>query len=278
VKSTILKDGPARQPVGDLWDYVSPSRLNLWLKCPLAFRFRYVERIPTPTSASLLVGKMVHGALEYFNCQRQAGTTPQVSQVVSHLASLWDESLANDPVAFDSADQEKKFSQQALDLVLAYLAHPLADEPPPLAVERAMEAPLVDPSGGRDLGLPLVGIVDLVVPGPLGAVIVDYKTAARSAAPLATDHEIQLSCYAYLFREEFGSEEGTLEIRKLVKTKVPQIQVHTWPKRSEKDFRRLFAVIRAYLHDLDAGRFYFRPGLGCSFCDFRQTHSRNWQG
>ena len=48
-----------------------------------------------------------------------------------------------------------------------------------------------------------------------------------TSAPLETDHEIQLSCYAYLFREEFGSEEGTLEIRKLVKTKVPQIQVHT---------------------------------------------------
>ena len=76
MRSTLLRNGPARQPVGDLWDYVSPSRLNLWLRCPLAFRFRYVERIPTPTSPSLLVGKMVHGALEYFNRQRQAGTTP----------------------------------------------------------------------------------------------------------------------------------------------------------------------------------------------------------
>jgi hypothetical protein len=37
-------------------------------------------------------------------------------------------------------------------------------------------------------------------------------------------------------------------------------------------------VIRAYLHDLDAGRVYYRPGLGCSLCGFGQTHCRNWQG
>ena len=28
-----------------IWDYVSPSRLNLWLKCPLAFRARYIDGI-----------------------------------------------------------------------------------------------------------------------------------------------------------------------------------------------------------------------------------------
>ena len=33
--------------------------------------------------------------------------------------------------------------------------------------------------------------------------------------------------------------------------------------RDERHYRRLFSVIRAYLDDLDSGRFVFRPGLGC---------------
>ena len=32
----LTRDSLAEQRRG-VWDYVSPSRLNLWLKCPLAF-------------------------------------------------------------------------------------------------------------------------------------------------------------------------------------------------------------------------------------------------
>jgi hypothetical protein len=55
---------------GSAWDYISPSRLNLWLKCPLAFRLKYVDGIKTPTTPSLFVGKMCHAALECHYCHR----------------------------------------------------------------------------------------------------------------------------------------------------------------------------------------------------------------
>ena len=46
-----------------------------------------------------------------------------------------------------------------------YIAQVPADEPRPLAVEAALEVPLIDPITGEDLGIPLVGIVDLVLDG-----------------------------------------------------------------------------------------------------------------
>jgi hypothetical protein len=64
----------------------------------------------------------------------------------------------------------------------------------------------------------------------------------------------------------------------LIKTKIPQVHFHRYAARGDQHFRRLLAVIRAYLDDLDAGRFVFRPGLGCSWCDFRDTHCRSWAG
>ena len=51
-------------------------------------------------------------------------------------------------------------------------------------------------STGEDLQVPLVGIADLVIEDHEGPVIVDFKTAARSAAPLEISHEIQLTSYA----------------------------------------------------------------------------------
>jgi hypothetical protein len=44
------------------------------------------------------------------------------------------------------------------------------------------------------------------------------------------------------------------------------------------DARRLFAVVHEYLDALDRGRFNFRPGWGCSMCDFREVHCRRWSG
>jgi hypothetical protein len=106
--------------------------------------------------------------------------------------------------------------------------------------------------------------------------IVDFKMAARSATPPETLHEIQLSCYADLFRQVTGDREGSLAIRSLIKTKTPKVEFHTYGTRSEQHFRRLFAVIGTYLDDVDGGRFVFRPGFGCTMCDYRDSHCRDW--
>ena len=180
-------------------------------------------------------------------------------------------------VRFDSAAAEQALQGQAVDLVAAYLAHLPAHEPRPLAVETALESPLVDPRTGEDLGIPLVGIVDLVLDGNDGPLIADFKTSARSGEPLEIFHEIQLSSYAYLFRRVAQRPEAGLEIRSLIKTRQVKIEFHRYAARTDAHFRRLFAVIRDYLDALDSDRFNYRPGLGCSMCDYREQCSR-WAG
>ena len=58
-------------------------------------------------------------------------------------------------------------------------------------------------------------MIDLIVGSPDGAVIADFKTAARSSEPLEIFHEIQLTSYAYLFRQLSDQTEAGLEIRQL---------------------------------------------------------------
>ena len=139
---------------------------------------------------------------------------------------------------FDSTEDEKAMRQQVADLVRVYLTNVPKDEKP-LAVEVAAEAPLVDPDTGEDLGMPLVGVIDLVLDSEAGPLIADFKTAARSSEPMEISNEIQLTSYAWLHRQITGQQEGGLEIRSLIKTKTPKVEFHPYPARTEAHFRRL---------------------------------------
>jgi len=267
-----------RQREGGVWCYISASRLNCWLACGLKFRLRYIDGIKTPPTPALFLGQRVHAALEHYHRHRMLGVTLDVAEVVTRLGKTWEQAAAQSEMAFDTAAEESALREQAATLVSAYLAHVPLDEPRPLGVEVTMESPLVDPLNGEDLGIPLLGIVDLVAGGEDGGVVVDFKTASRSAPPFEVIHEIQLTSYSYLYRSLTGQQESGMEIRSLVKTKKPKVEVHAYPARTDAHFRRLFAVVREYLNALDAGRFSYRPGWGCGMCEFRETHCRAWCG
>jgi hypothetical protein len=114
---------------GGVWDYLSPSRLNLWLKCPLAFRLRYVDGIKTPTSRSLFIGKIVHSALECFYRHRQLGLLLTPADVSRRLIESWGEAAAAEAVSFESTEDEAESCNRAVGLVWTYLAQIPADEP-----------------------------------------------------------------------------------------------------------------------------------------------------
>jgi len=278
MSSELLTREALAQRLGGVRNYVSASRLNLWLKCPLAFKLKYVDGLVMPTSPAAFIGKRVHAALETYYRHRQLGLLLDAQELARRQVEFWDEAVAQERVVFESTANSNAARQQTIDLVAAYLLAVPADEPRPLAVEAAVEAPLVDPVSGEDLGIPLVGVIDLVLEEAAGPLVTDFKTAARSNAALEITHEIQLSSYSYLLRHSLQRREAGLEIRSLVKTKVPQIQFQRYTARTEQHFRRLFAAIRAYLEDLDRGSFVYRPGLGCSMCDYRHAHCPQWSG
>jgi hypothetical protein len=243
----------------------------------LKWKLRYLDGIRTPTTPALFVGKAVHAGLECYYRHLQLGVTLEADDVLRKMVESWATLVDEEKMDFDSPDDEQAMRQQVANLVRVYLDNVPKDEKP-LAVEVAAEAPLVDPDTGEDLGLPLVGVIDLVLDSEAGPLIADFKTAARSSEPMEISNEIQLSSYAWLHRQITGQQEGGLEIRSLIKTKTPKVEFHPYPARTEVHFRRLFAVVREYLDALDAGRFNYRPGFGCGMCDFRAGPCRAWAG
>ncbi len=275
--TAVLGQPAVQERQGGPWAYISPSRLNCWLTCPLKWRLRYVDGIRTPTTPSLFLGKCCHSLLEAYYRHRQLNLVWVPGDLPKRLMRAWEPMVVEEGMVFGSSGDEQRLQQQAVELVKAYLNAVPPDEPRPLAVETTMEAPLVDPATGEDFGIPLLGVVDLVLDEPDGPLIADFKTSARSAEPLEVFHELQLTSYAYLFRHCAKQHEGGLEIRTLIKTKVPKIVFHRYSARTHAHFARFFAVVREYLDALDAGRFNYRPSFGCTMCDFRDRCSK-WAG
>ena len=102
--ATITRAGRARDDSSGLLDYVSPTRLNTWLSCPLKFKLRYVEGIKEPTSPSLFLGKRVHDGLEFFYRHRQDGDHRSATDVAQHVSESWDEAVAAEEVQLASFD------------------------------------------------------------------------------------------------------------------------------------------------------------------------------
>jgi CRISPR/Cas system-associated exonuclease Cas4 (RecB family) len=167
---------------------------------------------------------------------------------------------------FGSVDKERELRSKAEAMLRLYI-ETMGDEPPPLQVEASLTAPLVDPRTGEDLGIPLLGIVDLVVNEQAGPCVVDFKTAARSTTPSALAHELQLTAYAYLARHNFSRRESGVEIRRLIKTKQPRVMTHRYPPRTDRQIDGFFDLVREYLDALDRGRFAHRPSWRCDTCE-----------
>jgi putative RecB family exonuclease len=276
---SILAAEPAprmARPSGGVWDYLSPSRLNLWLTCPLKFKLRYIDGVKTPPTPALFLGKRVHDGLETYYRHRQFGVRLDVEEVNRRMLSRWDAAAAEESMRFTNLEAEEKLKEQATAMVGTYLRQLPPGEPRPIAVETSLQIPLIDPATGENLGIPLLGVVDLIMPEEGGPVIIDFKTAARSAPPFEITHEIQLGCYSYLFRRSSGQAEAGLEICSLVKTKTPKIVPVRFGPRRPGHFRRLFTVVRAYLDALDRRQFHYLPSWACAQCEFRTKQCANW--
>jgi RecB family exonuclease len=255
-----------QRPEQRVRDFVSASKLNLWLRCPLAFRKRYIDGIKTESTPSLSLGRVVHDVLEAIYRCAMVGEYVTENDVPQFVNDAWNRAMASEPCSFDSVEQETKIKNQSIDLVTTYISETDIATERPLAVERKFETPLVDPLTGEDFGITLVGVADLILRNENGPVVVDFKTAATAASNCELQHELQLTAYAYLVRQVFG-QESALEIRQLVKTKVPKIVTHCYPARRDEHFVRFFGLVREYLDAFDRGVFNYRPSWNCGMCE-----------
>ena len=251
-------------------DYISASRLKTWQECRLKWYFRYVEKLPTVTSPALLTGKVIHSLLQFWNVSRWRGEDASLKRMQQVFDSCWSHQCEEDEMNWDSPEQEEKEKAKCWSILDHYLRHsPIPLDEKPEAVEVTVE---------RDLlahGLPpLIGIIDLV---RSGGRIVDFKSTARTPNPLMVEHQnqVQLGCYALLYREATGRNESGLELHHLIKTKQPKLVVTPMEPINRLQVQGLVRQMESYVEGVLAEDFIPSPGMHCQWCDYF-TQCRNF--
>lgn len=244
---TVL-DARTDQLARDTAPHLSHSRLAKYLLCPEQYRLYYVENLrPRLPSASLVFGQAVHEALARLF---QTGENP-----VAGFIELWT-GAKDAELSYPKRDSWETLRASGDALLETFIE----EELPKISSVESSEKPFtLDVS---TLELPFVGVVDLVADVEGRRTVVDFKTSGSRYA----GHEARMSDQLAAYRlAEPEAERAALCV--LVKTKTPRIEWH-FARHGSEDLMRFLSKARMVGRDIQAGRFFKRPGLWCSWCDY----------
>lgn len=255
---------------------LSPSRAADFMRCPLLYRFRVIDKLPEKPSPAATRGTVVHAVLErLFDAPAAERTAPRARAMVP---GEWERLLKARPELAElfrgedgAADPERlgRWLADAERLVEQWfsLEDPTRLEPAEreLYVETRLES-----------GLTLRGYIDRVDVAPSGEVrIVDYKTGKAPAPQYAADALFQMKFYALVLWRLRGAVPRRLQLVYLGSG-----DVLTYDP-GESDLlaveRKVRALWEAIAEATATGVFLPRQTKLCGWCD-HQAHCPEFGG
>ena len=245
------------RPVTDrpIW---SATRLKTLLTCPRQFRYAYVDLIPTPATAPLVFGRMLHETLCFLHERHMAERQlPPIMEVLQQFDRLWSRALDEErPLFRKGAPSPQMHTTIAHEVLRAFLS---AQEKsgPPLLAELAFEV--------EAAGHTLCGIIDRVDEGPDGLIIVDFKSGQRKPPLAEVERDLQLTLYAFAARQVLRQP-----VERVVYYHLRDGSQLT-ATRDESHFNWLLDTVLPHaVTVLEREQFPPHYGYWCNFCDFRE--------
>lgn len=228
--------------------HLSYSRVNRYLHCPEQYRLYYVENLrPRLPHASLVFGQAVHQAL--------AALFREGADPADFFKRVWGE-VKDIDLAYKQKESWEKLRDTGQGLLEKFVEEGLPRLKNVEASEKKFELAITS------LDLPFIGVIDLVADLEGKRTVVDFKTAAASYE----EHEVQMSdqLTAYQLARP-DAEQAALCV--LVKTKEARIEWH-FSGRTPDQLTEYLARAGLVGREIASGRFYKRPGMWCSWCDY----------
>jgi putative RecB family exonuclease len=244
---------------------LSPSRAADFIRCPLLYRFRVIDKLPEKPSEAATRGTVVHAVLERLFDTPAVERTPGRARAM--VAGEWERLLAARPELAGLFEGDAEPSAQRLGEWLAgaenlverwfSLEDPTRLEPAEreLYVETALES-----------GLVLRGYVDRLDVAPTGELrVVDYKTGKAPRPEYAAEALFQMKFYALVLWRLRGVVPRRLQLVYLGSGDV----VSHDPVEQEllAVERKLLALWEAIRLATRTGDWRPRPGRLCDWCD-----------
>jgi hypothetical protein len=246
-------------------DHLSYSSISLYTTCPAAWEKKYVEKIPTPTSAALVFGSAFHTAVESLVGSRAAGKVVDAPVLWS---GVWNQTIEGKDIVWNG-DLPEELSNQGLRMlthkdtqkVLHSISPMLHPDGEPIIEQRVeLRVPGVP--------VPIVGYIDVVLADGSPA---DFKTAARMWTQDQAEKELQPVYYiAALNQAGHVVPEGRFTHFVFTKTKTPQAAAFETRHEISQVFW-LFNLIERTWRAIESGSFPPNPSSWkCSekWCDY----------
>lgn len=240
---------------------LSFTRVDTFERCPLLFRYQYVDGLPQAPAPQLSFGSSIHAVLEWLY-DRKHPELPSVDEVWAALHERWDSS------GYAEVEREQQVAayQHAQEILGRFHAR-VAQEGfrLPAATEAWFELPFPD-------DVVVVGAIDRVDVTDEGVLhVVDYKTNRRARTRSQVRDSLQLAIYALATRELYGSLPASVSLDFVVPGVRVSVPVDELPLDAVPS--RLADVARR----IRAGEDTAVPHRLCDWCDFRAICPA-WQG
>jgi hypothetical protein len=230
-------------------DHLSYSSVDLYRKCPAAWRFRYgdgARSVPTP---ALVFGKAMHAAIETI---LGAWALGQEVDLLRAWGLAWQVAAATEGITWGNSDPGELCSQgrmlmgsRSTEHMFRKVIPMLVDGQPVIEKKIELRVPGVP--------VPIVGYIDVIC---ADGVPVDFKTSNRPWMVPRAIAEVQPAIYLAALRQERwpGNEELRFRHLVLVKRKKPVLQLLE-TRRLPEDLFAAMKVVRAAWGGIERGEF-----------------------
>lgn len=243
--------------------YITVSRAALYERCPMAYRFRYIDGFASQDSQPAAFGRMVHAGLQgVVQWAIDTGTHLPVTSPPQILVEAIGE-LMGDEWALTNAELPLSDYSGAMALVLAWAGRTQLDPANVIGVELMLKTTLATEAGQVTLG----GVIDRLdwLNQEQGIVeVVDYKTGKYQLTKEQLQLERQINAYAACVLAETPEATGALltHDHPLNGSVVSAVATEAMMETHAEGLGRM-----AYKIEADTA-FKPKPGGICETCDF----------
>jgi len=232
--------------------YLSFSQINTFNTCPRQYRFRYLQRIPTPSSAAASFGSSIHQTLRDFYQEIKEGKKLTKKDLLALLEVDWS------PQGYASKSHEERMKKQGQRMLTDFYK-----KFDPKVIPKDLEQPFVIKVSHK---LKIGGRIDRVDEKKGELEIIDYKTG-KVMEQKNIDQSLQMTVYA------LAAADKGIYGKKPEKVVLTFYFLDTGEKKSTKRTTGQLEEAKKELvekaKEVEESGFEPKPSNMCEFCDFK---------
>ena len=242
----------------------SYSRITTFEKCPLKFKFRYIDRLKPEIKQFIegFLGNQVHKTLEWIYKQINIKESLKLDQVIEYFAKEWTQNFNKEIKIIKKEHTSEDYFNQGIKFLIDYFFRHSPFKDNTIATEKRIFFKL-DIEGKYKLQ----GYIDRIVHHKDKGIyeIHDYKTSSFLKTQEELDKDEQLALYGLAIKNNFENVKEILLVWHFLAFNEIRIS-----KRTEVQFEELKKQIINKINKIEAAKnFEPNPSPLCKWCEFK---------